>query len=118
MKALLPITLLLAGCVTTESAGSAWLVGPWCPEPDTRPPLPDGLVYVGLFPARFHADGRVTGFELEGTWRLSGNRLEYSTQGAVSTYHDDRVERLGRDRMAWTKNHSWRTLWRRCPERE
>ena len=118
MRALLLTTLLVGGCATiSENFADPWIVGAWCPEPDNRPPAPEGQINVPtLSPVRFHPDGRLTGFEVNERWRLRGHRLVSVTEGdgSIRVRHRDRVERLGNDRMIWTKNYSWRTTWRRC----
>ena len=115
MRALLALALLLSGCATHGSPGNAWIVGAWCPDSDDRPPAPEGQFNAPtLSPVRFHADGRLTGFEVNERWWLRRDRLESVTVSGTRIWHRDRVEPLGSDRMAWTKNYSWRTVWRRC----
>lgn len=110
------LTLSLAGCTTTPAADRSWLVGNWCPETSSTTVRGAG---VGLWPVRFDSDGTYETFEDHGRWTLRGEQLTRRRPFLDGTYRqEDRVERLGGDRMAWTWEYGERELWRRCsPER-
>ena len=114
MRTLLVLpAVALAACATTARPDSAWLVGNWCPDHLSSSYI--GM-RVGLWPTRFDENGQFETFEDNGTWDLRGHRLHRRSRfGDDAILHDDRVERLGSDVMAWTRGFGVRELWHRCP---
>ena len=105
--------LPLAACATSARPDHVWLIGNWCPD---EPTTNYGGVEVGQWPTQFAADGTYDTFEGEGIWEVRGRTLIRRRDigpGIMRT--NDRVERLGPDRMAWTWQTGQRELWRRCP---
>lgn len=116
MKRLAALSLFaLAACATTARPDSTWLAGNWCSEDGSTTYA--GVSHVGLWPTRFDADGSYDTSEDRGHWELHGRRLTRTTPfiNGGTFRSDDRVERLGPDRMAWTWGSGQRELWRRCP---